>query len=240
MALKGLAWLLTGSVGLLSDAAESMVNLFAALVAVGALVGGETRGRGAPLRSRQGRISLGGLRGGADRGRGGRDWCHRDRRPPASSAADGRGLGLIVSAAASPINLGVGTMLVRNGRRERSITLEADGRHLDRVWTSAGVIVGVGAVAIPGWERLDGIIALVVAVNIVFTGARLLRQSASGVMDRALDDAAQGKIEQVLSTFEPAALTSMPCERDGRDSGHSSRLTSSFQGPERSARSRSR
>lgn len=208
MALKALAWLLTGSVGLLSDAAESMVNLFAALVAVGALTWavkpadedhlyGHAKAEYLSAGFEGALIVLAAVVIGV---------TATDRLLHPQPLTD-VGIGLIVSAAASLINLGVGTMLLRTGRRERSITLEADGTHLlTDVWTSAGVIVGVGAVAVTGWERLDGIIALGVAVNIVFTGARLLRESASGVMDRALDDAARRKIEQVLSTFRARGI----------------------------------
>jgi cation diffusion facilitator family transporter len=104
---------------------------------------------------------------------------------------------------ASVINLCVGAALVRAGRRHRSITLEADGKHLlTDVWTSVGVVVGVAAVAISGWERLDAIVALLVAANIVFTGVSLMRRSVSGLMDAALDEEAHAQIAQVLAGFE--------------------------------------
>jgi cation diffusion facilitator family transporter len=112
------------------------------------------------------------------------------------------GVGLAVAVAASVVNLAVGLLLVRAGRRERSITLEADGKHLlTDVWTSVGVVVGVAAVAISGWDTLDPLIALAVAANIVVTGASLLRRSAGGLMDRALEDAAQEEIEEALARF---------------------------------------
>jgi cation diffusion facilitator family transporter len=117
------------------------------------------------------------------------------------------GIGLVVSVAASAINLGVGTMLVRTGREHRSITLEADGRHLlTDVWTSIGVVVGVAAVAVSGWDRLDAIVALAVAANIVFTGATLLRRSAAGLMDRALPDDLQREITQALAAFDDTGV----------------------------------
>jgi cation diffusion facilitator family transporter len=98
----------------------------------------------------------------------------------------------------------VGLLLVRAGRAHRSITLEADGKHLlTDVWTSVGVVVGVALVAITGWERLDPIVALAVAANILLTGAGLLRSSAGGLMDQALEDAAQDDIEQALAPFRP-------------------------------------
>jgi cation diffusion facilitator family transporter len=97
------------------------------------------------------------------------------------------GVGVAVSAAAAALNLVVATLLLRVGREERSITLEADGRHLTTdVWTSVGVVGGIIAVQLTGWERLDPIIALLVAINIVRTGVQLLRRSTGGLMDHAL------------------------------------------------------
>jgi Dimerisation domain of Zinc Transporter/Cation efflux family len=100
-----------------------------------------------------------------------------------------------IAVAASAINLAVGLVLVRTGREHRSIALEADGKHLlTDVGTSAGVVVGVAAVAISGWERLDPIVALAVAANIVFTGMALLRRSAAGLIDSALPEEQQHAI----------------------------------------------
>mgnify|MGYP000955014558 CR=1 FL=1 len=105
--------------------------------------------------------------------------------------------------AASAINLAVALLLIRAGRAERSITLEADGRHLmTDVWTSVGVILGVAAVAITGIERLDALVALAVAANILVTGGGLVRRSAGGLMDRALAEPEQSQIEAVLARFE--------------------------------------
>jgi len=96
-------------------------------------------------------------------------------------------VGLAVSVAASAINFGVARVLARAGQRHRSIALEADARHLmTDVWTSAGVIAGVAAVALTGWERLDPLIALAVAANIVWSGYRLMQRSIHGLLDRAL------------------------------------------------------
>ena len=113
------------------------------------------------------------------------------------------GVGLAVSVAASLVNLAVGFLLLRTGRRERSIVLEADGKHLmTDVWTSVGVIIGVAGVAISGWERLDALVALAVAVNIVLTGGGLVRRSVGGLMDRALGESERRQIEAVLAQFE--------------------------------------
>jgi cation diffusion facilitator family transporter len=112
------------------------------------------------------------------------------------------GLGLAVSAGASVINLVVGLALVKVGKRRNSITLEADGRHLlTDVWTSVGVIVGVGMVALTGWNALDPIVALLVAANIVWTGVGFVRRSVAGLMDASLPPAEQQKVEGVLARY---------------------------------------
>ena len=131
------------------------------------------------------------------------------------------GVGLIVSAAASAINLGVGLLLLRAGRRHRSIALEADGHHLmTDVWTSTGVIAGVGLVAVTGIERLDPVVALAVAANIVVTGARLLRRSVDGLMDRALPPETQTAIRAVLDRYssDHVAFHALRTRRSGRRS----------------------
>jgi cation diffusion facilitator family transporter len=117
-------------------------------------------------------------------------------------ALESVGPGLAVSVAASLINLGVATMLIRAGRRHRSITVEADGRHLmTDVVTSAGVVAGVIAVAVSGWHPLDPIVALAVALNIVVTGVRLIRRSGGGLMDHALPLEEQAAIETALAPY---------------------------------------
>jgi len=113
------------------------------------------------------------------------------------------GIGVAISSGASLINLGVGVLLVRVGRRERSIVLEADGRHLlTDVWTSAGVLVGVVLVVVTGWDVLDPLIAIAVAVNIVLTGSSLVRRSVGGLMDRGIDPPEQARLAAVLARFE--------------------------------------
>ena len=203
ISLKTVAWLLTGSVGLLSDAAESVVNLAAAVVALAAL---RWAAKPADEEHTYGHAKAEYFSAGIE---GALIFLaaitiavtaiDRLLHPHALS---GVGIGLAISVAASLVNLAVGVVLVRAGREHRSITLEADGKHLlSDVWTSLGVVVGVAAVAISGWERLDAIVALAVAVNIVFTGAVLLRRSAAGLMDRALPDEVQGEIRDALAEF---------------------------------------
>ncbi len=107
-----------------------------------------------------------------------------------------------MSIAASVINLAAALIILRAGRRHQSISLEANAKHLlTDVWTSAGVIVGVGAVALTGWHVLDPIIALAVAANIVFTGVGIVRSSVSGLMDSALPEADEQRVQAVLDRY---------------------------------------
>ena len=111
-------------------------------------------------------------------------------------------VGLIISAVASALNLIVGQILIREGNKHRSITLEADGHHLmTDVYTSAGVIVAVLAVSFTGWYVLDPVIALLVAANILWTGFKVVRQSTTGLMDAAVSPEDLAKITGVLDGY---------------------------------------
>jgi cation diffusion facilitator family transporter len=113
------------------------------------------------------------------------------------------GWGLTISTVAALINGGAALILLRAGKLHRSPVLVADGKHLmTDVWTSAGVIVGVGLVVVTGWNRLDGIVALAVGLNIIVTGVNLLRSSTAGLMDKALSDEDHLKIVKVLTKYE--------------------------------------
>jgi cation diffusion facilitator family transporter len=113
------------------------------------------------------------------------------------------GLGLAVTVVASLINLVVARILLRAGRQYNSIALEADGRHLmTDVWTSVGVVIGVAVVATTGWLRLDPIIALIVAANIVREGWHLLKRTTSGLMDAALPKEEQDTVRTILAKYE--------------------------------------
>lgn len=113
------------------------------------------------------------------------------------------GTGLIVSVVASFINLGVSLVLAKAGKKFNSITLEADAKHLmTDVWTSAGVLIAVGAVGITGWIIIDPIVAILVAVNIIWTGVAILRKSVSGLMDKALPIKEQKIILDVLESHK--------------------------------------
>ena len=200
IALKAAAWLLTDSVGFLSDAAESIVNLVGAIVALIAI---RVSARPPDDDHAYGHEKAEYFSAGAEgalilAAAAGIAWAAITRLLDPQPISD-VGVGVAVSAAAGGLNLVVATLLIRVGREQRSITLEADGRHLvTDVWTSVGVIAGVIAVGLTGWDRLDPIIALLVTLNIVRTGVQLLGRSAGGLMDHALGPAEQAEIQAVL------------------------------------------
>ncbi len=117
------------------------------------------------------------------------------------------GIGLIVSVGASLINLVVALVLFKAGKQYRSITLEADAKHLmTDVWTSAGVLLGVGAVALTGWERIDATVAFLVGCNIVWTGVSIVRKSVSGLMDQAISTEEQKIIQDALEPYKQTGI----------------------------------
>jgi cation diffusion facilitator family transporter len=201
--LKGVAWWMTGSVGLLSDALESIVNLAGALMALAMLSlaaqpADEEHAHGHGKAEYFSSAFEGLLIVIAALAIG---FAAVDRLlHPRTLEQVGPGLG--VSALASVINYFTARVLLSAGRLHRSITLEADARHLlTDVWTSAGVIVGVAGVWVTGWMWLDPAIALAVAANIVWTGWQLLHRSASGLMDASLPPEEQEAIEVVLDRY---------------------------------------
>jgi cation diffusion facilitator family transporter len=204
ISLKAGAYALTGSVGLLSDALESLVNLVAAIVALVALTVAERE----PTEEyaygyEKAEYFSSGLEGGlillaalgiVDTA------VPRVLEPQPLTAL---GWGMAASALASAINLGVAWLLLRAAREHRSITLEADAQHLlTDVWTSAGVIAGVALVGLTGWNRLDGILALAVAGNIVRIGVGLVGRSVRGLLDAALPIDEQAAIQNVLAGYQ--------------------------------------
>ncbi len=200
MGLKGLAYHLTGSVGLLSDALESLVNLAAALMALAMLTAAarppdEDHAYGHSKAEYFSSVLEGTLILIAAASIG----VAAVNRLIDPHPLQKIGAGLAVSVMASLINLGVALVLRRAGKRERSIALTANARHLlTDVWTSAGVVVGIAAVAMTGWQALDPIVALLVAANIVWSGYRLLRLSVDGLMDRALPASEFAAVRAVL------------------------------------------
>jgi cation diffusion facilitator family transporter len=202
--LKLGAYYLTGSVGLFSDAAESVVNLVAAMAALWAL----TLAMRPPdeehaFGHNKAEYFSSGLESAliiiAAAWIGVTAWERLLDPQPLQNV----GLGLSVTLVATAVNGGVALVLLRAGRRLRSITLRADAQHLlTDVWTSLGVVLGVVMVYLTGWLVLDPIIGLIVAANIVWTGIRLLRDTAQGLLDRALPPEEQRLITSVLSRYE--------------------------------------
>lgn len=201
--LKMLAWWLTGSVGLYSDALESVVNLAGALLALwmlrlSAMPPDEAHPFG---RSKAEYFSSGAEGALIVLAAASIVWAAIPRliAPQAISLPI---LGVAFSVAASAVNLGAATVLLRAGREYHSIALEADARHLlTDVWTSAGVIVGVVLVAVTGWLRLDPLIALVVAANILWTGAKLMRRSIAGLLDPAIPEDERAEITRIFIEY---------------------------------------
>lgn len=206
--LKGVAWQLTGSVGLLSDAIESFVNLAGALMALWMLTlaaqpadAAHPHGHG---KAEYFSSAFEGFLIVLAAFSIGYAAVMRLLEPQPLEAV---GVGLVVSVIASIINFATAGVLMRVGKKHNSITLEADAHHLmTDVWTSAGVIAGVGLVAWSGWLWLDPVIALLVAANIVWTGYQLMRRSADGLMDHALPADKLEKIEQLLASYREKGL----------------------------------
>lgn len=206
--LKGLAWWLTGSVGLLSDALESFVNLAGAMMALAMLTLAASpaddkhaygHGKAEYFSSAfegflilLAAISIG--------------YTAIDRmlHPQALKALD---IGLAISVVAALLNFAVARILMKAGAMHNSITLQADAQHLmTDVWTSAGVVAGVALAWLGGWWWLDALVALLVAFHIVWTGWQLLRRSASGLMDEAIPLEQRDAIETLLAGFREQGL----------------------------------
>jgi cation diffusion facilitator family transporter len=202
--LKGLAYLLTGSVGLLSDAIESLVNLAAATMALSMLIiAARPADEEHPYGHSKAEYFASGAEGVLILVAAVSIGVAAVHRLMALQAIEQPGFGLALSTFASVVNLVVARILLSVGRKQNSITLEADARHLmTDVWTSVAVIVGVGAVALTDWEPLDPIIALGVAANIVRTGFQLMRRSVAGLMDTALPPEECGQVFKVLEKYK--------------------------------------
>ena len=209
IALKTFAWRITGSVGLLSDAAESLVNLVAAIVALVAL----TVAIRPPDKNHHFGHSKAEYFSAATEGvmifvAAAVILFSAVQRFLNPQPLENVGVGLAVSVAASVVNGGVAMVLLRAGSRYRSITLVADGKHLmTDVWTSVGVVVGVLLVALTGWERLDPVVAFAVGLNILVTGSRLVRGASAGLMDVSLPKEDNELIRTVLDRFTSAEVS---------------------------------
>jgi cation diffusion facilitator family transporter len=204
IALKGGAYLLTGSVGIFSDAAESLVNLLAAVVALWALVSAarppdEEHSYG----HTKAEYFASGFEGVLILGAAMIIGFTAVERMIEPRPLESVGVGLAVLVVAAGVNGAAGMVLVRGGRRLRSVTLRADGQHLlTDMWTTFGVVAGVVVVKLTGWLFLDSIVALVVAANIARVGVRLVNETAHGLLDTALPEEEQEEIYGILSGYE--------------------------------------
>lgn len=221
VALKGVAALVTGSVSIASDALESTVNLIAALVALWAL-----------------RLAARPADHNHDFGHGKAEYVSAGvegtmifiaavlivfsavSRILNPAPIEQPGIGLLLATIASLLNLGTGLLLIRAGNRHRSITLVADGKHLlTDVWTSVGVLVAIGLIMVTGWQILDPIIAIAVAVNILVTGYRLVRRSVVGLLDATLPPEEVAIVRETLAQVasDPDIdVTSLQTRESGR------------------------
>ena len=208
IALKGLAWWLTGSVGLLSDALESFVNLAAAILALWLLrVAARPPDDEHSFGHDKAEYFASGIEGTFILAAAVGIVLTAVPRLLHPEPLQQLGWGLAVSAVAALVNLVVGQILIRAGKAHHSITLEADGQHLmTDVWTSAGVIAAVALVAVTDWLRLDPLIAIAVAAHICLTGVRLMRRSVSGLMDSALPREERDRVQAILERHRAAGV----------------------------------
>nr|WP_135477498.1 cation diffusion facilitator family transporter [Candidatus Chloroploca mongolica] len=201
--LKTGAYLITGSVGLLSDALESVTNLVAAVVALVVLtIAARPPDEEHAYGHDKAEYFSSGVEGGLILLAAVTIMYTAARRLLDPQPIEGVGLGLVIAIVASLINLGVARILMQAGKQHNSITLEADGHHLmTDVWTSVGVVVGVGAVALTGWHRLDPMIAIIVAANIIWSGFKLLQRSALGLLDTAVPLPERSQVMAILDAY---------------------------------------
>jgi cation diffusion facilitator family transporter len=208
IALKYGAYLLTGSVGLFSDAAESVVNLLAALVALWALtLAARPPDEDHAYGHTKAEYFASGLEGAlillAAVTIGYTAWQRIIDPQPLQNV----GIGLAISAVAAALNGAVALLLLRAGQRFNSITLRADAHHLlTDVWTTGGVILGVLLVHWTGWLLLDPLIAILVALNIVWTGVRLIRETGYGLLDSAVPERERSAIQAILARYESQGI----------------------------------
>jgi cation diffusion facilitator family transporter len=198
--LKAAAYLLTGSIALLSDALESLVNLVAALAALVALwVAARPADREHTYGHTKAEYFSSGFEGALILVAAVSILAAATRRLLEPQGIADPALGLAITAIASLLNFGVAQVLLRAGRRYESISLEADAQHLmSDVWTSLGVIGGVAAAALTGWHRLDPIVAIAVALLVIRAGLRLVRRSMLGLLDTSLPEESLAAITAIL------------------------------------------
>ena len=206
--LKTAAYVITGSIGLLSDALESLANLVAALVALYALwVAARPPDEEHTYGHTKAEYFSSGFEGLLIVVAAVGIVVAAVRRLIEPQPIQDPALGLLINALASVVNLTVARVLLRVGKRHESITLEADAQHLMAdVWTSLGVIAGVTAAVATGWHRLDPIVAIAVALNVLRSGSRLLRRSVYGLLDTSLPEETLDKIKAILDAHSGAGV----------------------------------
>jgi cation diffusion facilitator family transporter len=203
IALKATAYFFTGSIGLLSDALESVINLVAALIALFIIkIAAQPPDDDHAFGHDKAEYFSSGIEGMLIFFAAFGIFYSAVPRLFAPQPLEHIGIGLTITLIATLINLIVGLILMRAGRQHHSIVLEADGRHLlTDVWTSVGVVLGIVIVGSTGRFVLDPIIALMVALNILWTGFQLISRSALGLMDTAVSSETQAKIEKILDGY---------------------------------------
>ena len=201
IALKTGAWWVTGSVGLLSDAMESFVNLAAALFGLAMVtIAQAPADEDHPYGHNKAEYFSSGFEAMMILGASLAIFWAAAQRWLAPQPIEGLGLGLVLSVVSSIINGVLATAMLKAARAHESIALEADARHLmTDVWTSIGVALGVLLVPLTGWLWIDPLLAMLVALNILREAWSLLRRSVDGLMDRALNDEELSRIDAVLA-----------------------------------------
>lgn len=201
--LKSAAFLMTGSVGLLSDAAESLINLAGAVIALAMLsIASRPADEDHTYGHGKAEYFSSGVEGTLILLAAVSIIITAIPRIMHPQPLEQVGPGLVVSVIASLVNLAVALVLLRAGKRAHSITLESNGQHLlTDVWTTAGVVIAVGVVGITEWNIIDPLIAIAVALNIGVTGTRIIRKSILGLMDTALPQHEQDAVRLILARF---------------------------------------
>ncbi|MDH4288867.1 MAG: cation diffusion facilitator family transporter, partial [Aquincola sp.] len=203
IALKTGAWWLTGSVGLLSDAMESVVNLAGAMFALAMVtIAARPPDEDHPFGHHKAEYFSSGFEGVLIFAAAvAIIWAAVDRLL-APQPLERLSIGLALSVISSAMNGVLAWAMLKKGREHRSMALEADARHLfTDVWTSAGVVAGLMLAGATGWLWLDPVVAIAVAANVAREGYSLVRRSTDGLMDRAVEPAVQQQIDQVLASF---------------------------------------
>lgn len=207
--LKFTAYKVTGSIGFFSDALESIVNLLAAVFGLIMLhVSEKPADEGHEFGHSKAEYFSSAIEGSLILLAAFSIIWSAVPRLIHPIALENINIGLLFSVGASLVNLAVGQMLIRNGKKSKSLLVEADGKHLmTDVWTSAGVIAGILLVKFTGILILDPIIAILVALNIVYTGYRLISRSTNGLMDASISETEIDQVKKYLDSLKEKDIT---------------------------------